>query len=356
MDLPDRQKLVLKEVVDRYIRQHDPVSSRMILEDYRPLVSSATIRNDMNDLEASNYIRKPYSSSGRIPTKKGYRFFVDWLLDLSELTKRERLEIVEAYEVRCLEVAEAMRKTAFLLGNITGYIGFVIPPQWAETRLDRIILTRMAPRLILFVIISNIGVIKHGMIPVEKDLSREQTEHIMTMFNNNLRGMTLEEIGRLTLDKEGEGWYEQLKRDALFVLRHLTKQQIRRELCLEGILNITDDLQEVAPDQAMEQFVQLIHALHNEEAFTKAIIQRRANKEGVVISVGDCSLPEMAEYSTVTASYGPHSGVPGVLGVIGPLWMDYGKALSVTSYIANRLEALLAASCAPVQEGDKNDE
>ncbi|MEE8195527.1 MAG: heat-inducible transcriptional repressor HrcA [Candidatus Bipolaricaulota bacterium] len=353
MDLPDRQKLVLKEVVDRYIRHHEPVSSRMILEDYSALVSSATIRNDMNDLEASNYIRKPYSSSGRVPTKKGYRFFVDWLLDLSELTKKERLEIVEAYEVRCLEVLEAMHKTAFLLGNITGCVGFVIPPRWAETRLDHIILARIAPRLILFVIVSSIGVIKHGMIPVEKDLSRDQIEQIMAIINSNLRGMTLEEIGKLTLDKERDGWYEQLTRDALFVLRHLIRQQVRRELCLEGILNITDDLQEVAPDQAMEQFVQLIHALHDEEAFAKTIIQRRANEAGVVISVGDCSLPGIAEYSTVTAGYGPHSGV---LGVIGPLWMDYGKALSVTSYIANRLEALLVASCALIQGGNKDDD
>ena len=88
MDLPERQRLILKEIVDRYIRFHEPVSSRMILEDYGLEVSSATVRNDMNDLEEANYIAKPYSSSGRVPTVRGYQFFVEWLLDI--LYKRKQ--------------------------------------------------------------------------------------------------------------------------------------------------------------------------------------------------------------------------------------------------------------------------
>ena len=99
IDLPERQRLILKEIVDRYIRFHEPVSSRMILEDYGLEVSSATVRNDMNDLEEAGFIAKPYSSSGRVPSKLGYQFFVEWLLDLSELSREERVEIVEAYEM-----------------------------------------------------------------------------------------------------------------------------------------------------------------------------------------------------------------------------------------------------------------
>ncbi len=204
MTLPERQRLILKEIVDRYIRLREPVSSRMILEDYGLRVSSATVRNDMNDLEAAGYIEKPYASSGRIPTKKGYRFFVDWLLDLSELTKKERLEVVEAYEIHCLEIGEAMRQTAFLLGNITGYAGFVIPPRLEETHLERVMMLRMDARLVLMVIVSDIGVVEHRLVPLQEDLSQEEIEHITQIINSTLQGVPLNTIRELTLKENPE--------------------------------------------------------------------------------------------------------------------------------------------------------
>ncbi len=342
MTLPERQRLILKEIVDRYIRRREPVSSRMILDDYGLLVSSATVRNDMNDLEAAGYIEKPYASSGRIPTKKGYRFFVDWLLDLSELTKRERLEVVEAYGVRCLEVGETMRQTAFLLGNITGYAGFVIPPRLEETRLDRVVLIRMEPRMVLLVIVSDIGVIEHKLIPLEKDLPEEEIDRVTQLINDNLCGVSLDAVRELMLEDGPEGWYEPPVRQALLVLRHILERRNRQRLYFEGILNLADSLQEVAPARAMKRFVRLINAVQDERAFTEAIRTIRGDREGVMATVSGCPLPGLEEYSVVTSDYRPHSGV---LGVIAPLWMDYGKALSATSYIANRLEALLVGSC-----------
>lgn len=342
MTLPERQRLILKEIVDRYIRHCEPVSSRMILEDYGLSVSSATVRNDMNDLEAAGYIEKPYASSGRIPTKKGYRFFVNWLLDLSDLTKKERTEVVEAYEMRCLEVGETMRQTAFLLGNITGYAGFVVPPRLEETCLDRVVLVRMGPRLVLLVIVSDIGVVEHGLVPLEEALSEEEISRVMRVINENLRGVSLDAVRKLSLEEGPEGWYERPVRQALLVLRRLLERRVRQRLYFEGGLNLVGGLQEVTPDRAMERFVGLIHAVQDEDGFTEAIRKVRGEKRGLVVSVGDCPLSGLEKYSVVTSDYRPHSGV---LGVIAPLWMDYGRALSATSYIANRLEALLVASC-----------
>ena len=350
MTLPERQRLILKEIVDRFMRHREPVSSRMILEDYGLLVSSATVRNDMTALEEEGYIEKPYASSGRIPTKKGYRFFVDWLLDLSELAKRERLEVVEAYEMRRLEVGETMRQTAFLLGHITGYAGFVIAPRLEETRLDRVVLVRMDPRLALLVIVSDLGVVEHGLIPLEEDLSREETERVMAVINGNLRGMRLDEIGRLALEESPEGWYDRPVRAALLVLRSLLERRMQERLYFEGTLNLVDVLQEVNPHGALDQFVNLIHGMEDEAGFIEAVRKARGTKGGLVVSVGDCLHGGLEDYSVVTCDYRPHSGV---LGVIGPLWADYGKALSATTYVANRLEALLVASCArPSKESE----
>lgn len=330
----------MKEIIDRFIRRHEPVSSRMILEDYGLLVSSATVRNDMNALEETGYIEKPYASSGRVPTKKGYRFFVDWLLDLSELAKKERLEVVEASEMRCLEVAEAMRQTAFLLGHITGHAGFVIPPRLEETRLDRVVLARMDPRLVLLVIVSDLGVVEHGLIPLEEDLSLEETEQVMATINENLRGMRLDEVGRLTLKEGPEGWYDRPVRAALHVLHRLLDERIQERLYFEGTLNLAEGLREVAPERAMDRFVHLIHGMQDEKGFVNAVRAVRNGKRGLVVSVGDGPHPGLENYSVVTCDWRPHSGT---LGVIGPLWMDYGKALSAATYVANRLEALLVA-------------
>ena len=343
MTLPERQRLILKEIVDRYIRQRESVSSRMILEDYGLRVSSATVRNDMSALEAAGYIEKPYASSGRIPTKKGYRFFVDWLLDLSELTKKERGEVVEAYKLRCVEVGETMRQTAFLLGNMTGYAGFVIPPRLEETRLERVVLVRMDPQLILLVIVSDVGVVEHGMIPLDEEISEEEVARVMQLINENLRGVSLDAVRQLTLEESSERWYERPVRQALLVLRRLLERQIRQRLYTEGFLNLVDGLQETAPDHAMTRFAALIHAVQDEAEFTEAIRAARGGKRGLVVSVGDCPLCGLEDYSMVSSDYQPHGGI---LGVIAPLWMDYSKALSTTSYIANRLEALLVASCA----------
>ena len=340
-DLPERQRLILKEIVDRYIRFREPVSSRMILEDYGLAVSSATVRNDMNDLEASGYIEKPYSSSGRIPTKRGYRFFVDWLLDLSDLTREERLEIVELVEAQCLDVEETIRQTTFLLGNITGCASFAIPPRPEETKLDRVMLLRMADRMAFLLILSDIGIVEHGLVPLDDDLSPSEIDHIMQLINENLHGVILSEVRSLPDVDEPEGWYERPVRQATLVLQRLLQRRMQRPVRFDGLLNLTDALQQTVPDHAMADFADFSRAVRDEAGFIEAMSEARAGKEGLVVSVGDFPLPGLEEFSIVSCGYRPHSGV---LGVIGPLWMDYGRALSTVSYVANRLEGLLVAS------------
>ncbi|HHR86064.1 heat-inducible transcription repressor HrcA [Candidatus Bipolaricaulota bacterium] len=340
--LPERQRLILKEIVDRYIRLREPVSSRMILDDYGLSVSSATVRNDMNDLEEAGYIEKPYASSGRIPTKKGYRFFVDWLIDLSELTKKERLEVVEAYEVQCLEVGETMRQTAFLLGNITEYAGFVIPPRPEETRLDRVVLVQMGPRTVLLVIVSDIGIVEHGIVSLDDDISRADVERITEIINTELHGVSLNAVRGLTLQDRSDGWYERPIRQALLVLGRLLERRSSKRLYFEGVLNLVSDLQRSVPDEAMDRFSGLIRAVQDEDAFVEEIYRKRGDRSGLVVSIGGLRREGMEDFSVITSDYRPHGGV---MGVIGPIWMNYGRAMSALSYIANRLETILVSSC-----------
>jgi len=342
MRLPERQRLILKEIVDRYIRLREPVSSRMILEEYGLDVSSATVRNDMNDLEGHGYIVKPYSSSGRIPTKKGYRFFVDWLLDLSELPRDQRHEIVEAYQSRCLDISEAIRQTAVLLGSLTGYAAFVVPPRWEETKLERVVVLRMADRLVFLAVVSDIGVIEHGLVPLEEDLTSEEIARVAETINHTLRGASLADVRELAADEGPDGWYERPVRHAFLVLGRLLENQMKQRVTFEGVLNLASDLRMMVPDEAMDRFTHLWQAVQDETAFVRALHAARRGTASIAINIGDVPLHGLEEFSVVSCSYRPHSGV---IGVIAPTWMDYGRALSTTTYIANRLETLLITSC-----------
>jgi heat-inducible transcriptional repressor len=347
--LPERQRLILKEIVDRYIRLHKPVSSRMILEEYGLKVSSATVRNDMYDLEKLGFIAKPYSSSGRIPTRRGFRFFVDWLLDLSELQKTERLEIVETYEARVLDVSEAIRQTAFLLANITRYAAFVVPPRLEDARLERVLLVRMADRTAFLVVVSDIGVVEQGLIPLETDATDEEIDRMMQTINRTLRGASLEEVRGLAADEGPEGWYERPERQALAIVGKLLGRRMSQRVVVEGLLHLIEPLQWLAPERAVERFAALHRAVQDETAFPAALERAREGRSGIIVNVGDFPLAGMEEFSVITCPYRPHGGL---LGVIAPVCMDYGRSMSASTYVANRLEALLVSSCGRASEGE----
>jgi len=348
MNLPERQRLILKEIVDRYIRLREPVSSRMILEDYGLRVSSATVRNDMNDLEAQGYIEKPYASSGRIPTAKGYRFFVDWLLDLSRLSKDERLEVVEAYQAPCLEVGETMRKTSLLLSSLTGCAAFVVPPEIDRTLLAQVAVARLAPQSMLLVVVSDIGVVEHGVVGVDGALTTEDVDRIAGLINRTLAGTSLGRLRTMSLeDEQFEGWYEPTVRQAMHILQQGLERETRPPLFLEGLMKVVGQLEAVDADRAMDRFLGLVRAVQDRRRFIRAVRELRAAREGLAVAVGDLPLAGTESFSVVSASYRPHDGV---LGVIAPLWMDYSKAISTVSYVANRLEAFLAGSCVRATE------
>mgnify|MGYP001060041382 CR=1 FL=1 len=341
--LQDRQRLILKEVVDRYIRLREPVSSRMILEDYGLDVSSATVRNDMNELEARGYIIKPYSSSGRVPTKKGYRFFVEWLLDLSELTKEERHEIVEAYAARCLDIEETIRRTTFVLANLTDCAGFVVTPRLGEAHLEHVVLLKMDPRLAFLAIVSDIGIVEHGLVPLEEDLTKTELDAVMQAINSDLRGQTLNEVRQRASEDGPDGWYERSARQAFVVLGRLLERTVRQRAHFEGLLNLTSDLQRMVPEEAMARFTALSRAVQDEASFVHAVRDVRSNEEGIVVNIGDLPLPGLEEFSVISRSFRPHGGI---LGIVAPIWMDYGRTMSATSYVADRLQTLLLTSCA----------
>lgn len=229
-----RKRLILKEIVDHYIRTGEAVSSQTILEKYGLSVSSATIRNEMKYLEKHGYISKSWSSSGRTPTAKGYRFFVDWLLELSDLARREQHAILEAYGFQKQRLDGLLQQTAFLLASLTGHLGFVLAPRLDETEFESVSLVQLDDHHALAVIISNLGIIESRII--QTALPTAPLTKIAERLNQGLRGRRLGELRAEIRAGAGERWADPVTQDAFTLLGQLLEPKVlERRLYTEGL-------------------------------------------------------------------------------------------------------------------------
>lgn len=336
--MDQRKRLILKQIVDQHIRSGEPVSSQTLLEEYGLGVSSATIRNDMGYLEEQGYIEKPYSSSGRVPTEKGYRFFVDWLLELSELTRQDQHAITEYYRFPQQEIERLLRNTAFLLANITGLVGFVLSPRLEETRVERIVLSQLGPDQILVVLVSNFGLLESRAI--EARFTPGELEEVSVLLNQRLWGRSFSEIAREVhrfFELEEGGWIEPSLRNSFKILSEVIAGESRRRLYIEGVLNLLELLLQ-QPDGG--DLLGVIGLLGDDRRFAELLHEIRGGGEITTLIGAENPVPELRQCSMVVMGY----DYSGALGVLGPIRMDYSKAFSATKYIGNRLKTILRAS------------
>jgi len=331
--MDQRKRLILKEIVDRYIKYGRPVSSQTLLEEYGLSVSSATIRNDMKYLEKHGYISKAYSSAGRVPTQKAYRFFVDWLLELSELTRREQHQLIESYAFRRPEMSELLRQAAFLLAQLSGLLGFVLAPKLEETKLEYISLIKIDPEHAVVVMISDLGTIESRVIRAK--VIADELSEINELLNRRFIGRRLSEIGReIERLTAAEDWQEALMRDAFSLLSEFVATSSRRRLYVEGMLNLI----KTTLDQFGYEKAQKLMALLEDEAGFEQSLERAGEAEDLYCLIGkENPIRELRDYSLVAMPY----GYSGILGVLGPTRMDYSKACSATKYIGSRLKTIL---------------
>ncbi len=333
-----RKRLVLKAIVDHYIRTGRPLSSQALLRKHDLGVCSATIRNDMKYLERQGLITKAYSSAGRVPTEKGFRFFVDWLLELGELTHPDQHAITESYRVQRQEVERLLRQTALLLANVSGYAGFVLAPRLEESRLESVVFAKLDAEHALAVVVSELGILEHRVIPTR--LSDAALREVGALLTERLRGKRLDEARREARRfAEAEGWHDPQVQTAFALLLEALEPRPGRRLYVEGLFNLLKSLADEG--HRLEDVREVVRLLGDPERFGRYLEAQTAHTPNVQARIGsENDLPELAPCSLVFRGYRPS----GALGVLGPVRMDYGKAFSLTTYIGNRLEAILTLS------------
>lgn len=331
--LDDRKKKVLQAIVEEYINTAEPVSSNSIVNNYGLNYSSATIRNEMANLEKTGYLEKTHTSSGRIPSEKGYRYYVDELLKDDNISLEEIKYISEKLETKVNEIEELTRITTTTISEITHYTTLAIGPSTQGLLIEEIKFVLLGPRMLMAIILTNTGMVKETIIKFEEDISDKQVETINYMFNQKLKGQPLEII-----DVPLEEYLINEMKYSVKVIRPIIgqiKKVIKQDtqLYLEGT-NKLFDLPEFNSLEVAKNFVNII----DEKEVMTDILNSGFAKD-INVYIGDeTEKQELKDFSIITFKHKVGDKDLGTIGIIGPKRMDYSKVISVMKYINKKLK------------------
>ncbi len=347
MSLDERKKRILQAIVDSYIASAEPVGSRFLARRYDLGVSPATIRNEMADLEEMGYLEQPHTSSGRIPSDKGYRFYVDFLLDIHLLADQEIKRINQWYQSRVREIDLQIQRTAKIISQVTQYTSVVMGPSLSEQKLNYLQLLPVGAGSAVVVLVDEAGIVEHRTVDIPSGISEEELSGLTKIMNERLKGRTLEEVKTSLmreLNAELTGYMDryQLVQDIIEQLVLAMDETIwenqEEKVYLGGTTNILNQ-----PEfRNIEKARQILSLLEEERALHQALSELAP--EGITIRIGkENSLAEMSNCSMITARYEIEGKTVGSIGVLGPTRMDYSHVVSVLNVIAKNLNRSLSS-------------
>ena len=337
MELDERKEKILKAIIQTYLETGEPVGSRTISKYSDLKLSSATIRNEMSDLEEMGYIIQPHTSAGRIPSDIGYRFYVD------QIIREKNHEVNEMQELmfqRVDRVELLLKHMAQILASNTNYATMISGPAYHQTKLKFIQLSRVEEKKLLIVVVVEGNIIRNSFVNLEEDVTNDEILNLNLMLNNSLNGLTIQEInlGVISQLKEQAGEHRQVVE---LVLNEVA----------EAIQGQTDDLQiytsgatnifkypELSDTQKASE---LLSTLEQKEMLKGLFDDKQlpaASDSQIQVYIGDeTPVKSMKDCSVVTANYELGDGLRGTIGIIGPKRMDYEKVVNTLRTLVTQL-------------------
>lgn len=344
--LTTREQRILKAVIHSYITTVEPVASRAISRRYRMNLSPATIRHVMGHLEKSGYLSQPHTSAGRVPTDKGYRFYVDSFMQIPVLPKAQSTKIDESYQASSgRDVEDLLEITSQLLSSLTPHVALVLFPRLAAVMLAHMEFVLLRPRQILAIFVAQSGFVNNRVIDLDEDLSQHELTTISRYVSSKFAGLTLPEIRtRVTqLMAEERAQYDQLMKRAIHLSRKAFLEEpppgSQGEFKIGGTTHFLDQ-----PEFAghWERMRSVLHALE-EKGKLLSILDRCLETEGVNVVIGsESAIEEVIECSLITHIYKESEQPLGVVGILGPKRMEYPRMMSIVGYTANVLTRILS--------------
>lgn len=344
MELDDRKLKILKAIIQNYLETGEPVGSRTISKDTDLKLSSATIRNEMSDLEEMGYILQPHTSAGRIPSDKGYRLYVDDMMEqkMSELNEKEKdLEDMKDFLVEKVEkVEELLQNTAKLLANNTNYATMISAPRLSNSKkLKFIQLSMLEEDKLLCVVVLEGNIIRNRIIPLREEIDNEILLKLNILFNSSLNGLTLEDMNIGIISKMTGQAMEQMElvRDIIDAVGLALAGDEELKIYTSGATNIFKYPELSDNTKARE----IISTFEEKKMLTDLVIDTMEHSEGNGIQVyigNETPVQTMKDCSVVTATYEIEEGVQGTIGIIGPKRMDYEKVVETLKTVKTQLD------------------
>lgn len=329
--LDDRKKRILQAIVDEYVNTAEPVSSGAISKKKGLDFSSATIRNEMSELEKGGYLEKTHTSSGRIPSVKGYRLYVDELLKEDNISIEEIKYIKEKLQTKVNQIEELTKIATNTLSEITHYTTVAIGPKVTKQIIQEIKFVLLGNRMLMAVILTNEGMIKETIINFEEDIYEDQVETINLLFNSKLQGKPLEKIN----EPLEEYIITEMKSSANMIktiIEQLNKVIYQEsKLYLEGT-NKSFDLPELKKAETARNFINI---LENKSEVVD-LLDSEISKDINVYIGEELDDENLKDFSIVTLKSDEKD--LGTIGIIGPKRMNYSKVISVMKYIQRLID------------------
>lgn len=338
VELDERKKKILQAVIRNYLETGEPVGSRTISKYTDLNLSSATIRNEMADLEEMGYILQPHTSAGRIPSDKGYRFYVDAMM---EEKQRETVELQEMLVERQDKMETLLKQVARVLAHNTQYATMISAPQTKRSKLKFIQLSRVDAHQILAVIVIEGNVIKNNILSVDEELSDETLLKLNILLNTNLNGLTIDEIslGMISVMKQQAGIHSDIVSEVIDAVAEAIRAEEDLEIYTSGTNNIFRYPELADQEKASE----LINTFEEKQQLGELLQETSDNAEntGIQVYIGEESpVQSMRDCSVVTATYELGGGMKGTIGIVGPKRMDYDKVVGTLRTIQTQLDEL----------------
>lgn len=328
--LDERKRRILQAVIDDYISSAEPVGSRAVARRHDLGVSPATIRNEMADLEEMGYLEHLHTSSGRIPSSKGYRLYVDNLLSPAPIGEREKVLIDRWYKARVRRIESVFQETAKVISRVTRNLALVLAPQLAQVSFRTLQFLPLDAERVIAVLMTDAGFVENRVLKMPSGSDFHDFQRMAEIINRCLTGERLASIGSAVLKRiRAEVMDESLYQAALELIHEaLDEEKKEQRLYLGGTTEMLEQ-----PEFHDVGRVRSLLSLLEEEELVKGILQKQA-REGLAVTIGrENEYSGIQDCSVITATYHLDGERLGTIAVLGPTRMEYGKAMALLEYL-----------------------
>lgn len=339
MNPAERKKQILRAVVEEYIHTAEPVGSAAIVRQYLTGVSSATIRNDMAELERTDYLFQPHTSAGRVPTQKGYRAYLDWLMERQRPKAEDMIELQNAILQGMPHWEKTIRGVTETLAHLTGYAALSASPRLSKSKIKQIRLIRLDGMNLVLIVFADHDVVKHHHIRLEFPIDAALAEQVSHMLNREFANMRMEYIDEqsfvrmMCLFDANPELIAKVLRLIIKAIEEMTDVTVY----LYGVSNLF-----TCPEFCDIERAKELYDFLDDTSQVQRLFMAAGEHGGTQIMIGsEIGIPELEDCSLVLARYLPERTVSGMIGLIGPSRMDYSRVTGLMDYLIKHLDRMI---------------